>query len=213
MDGVVDPVQRDARPELPQPRVGVPPREHLQDEIELPPREFAVGVAGPDERKELVDVPAFDAGHRDDHLRQDVERALDGQDRFDVLLRNPAGDDGGGQKIVAVGGVERAPARAADTVTGAPDALDRRRDRGGVCDQDDPVELADVDPQLERAGGDDGPEFPVLQPLLHGQADLPGERAVVGVGELLGSPSLIRRVTFSAVRRLFAKAAWSGSPG
>ena len=54
---------------------------------------------------------------------------------------------------------------------------------GGVCDEDDLVELADVDPELERARGDDGPELPVLQPLLDGQADLPGERAVVGVGE------------------------------
>ena len=55
---------------------------------------------------------------------------------------------------------------------------------GGVCDEDDPVELADVDPEFERAGGDDGLELPVLQPLLDGQADLPGERSVVRVGEL-----------------------------
>ena len=131
VDGVVDPVQGDARLQLPEPRVGVPPGEHLQDEIELPPRELAVGVAGPDESEELVDVPAFDAGHGDDHLRQDVERALDGQDGFDVLLRHPPGDDGGAQKIMAVGGEEEAAARAADAVAGAPDALDRRRDRGG----------------------------------------------------------------------------------
>ena len=98
----------------------------------------------------------------------------------------PAGDDGGVEKIVAVGGVEEAAARAADAVAGAPDALDRRRDGGGRLDEDDPVELADVDPEFERAGGDDGLELPVLQPLLHGQADLPGERAVVRVGELLG---------------------------
>ncbi len=40
-----------------------------------------------------------------------------------------SGDDGGVEKIVAVGGVEEAAARAADAVAGAPDALDRRRDR------------------------------------------------------------------------------------
>ena len=107
------------------------PGEHLQDEIELPPREMAVGVAGPEEGEELVDVPSFDAGHGDDHLRQDVERALDGQDGFDVLLGHAPGDDGGVEKIVAVGGVEEAAARAADAVAGTPDPLDRRRDRGG----------------------------------------------------------------------------------
>ncbi len=56
---------------------------------------------------------------------------------------------------------------------------------GRRLDEDDLVEIADVDPEFEGAGGDDGLELPVLQPLLHGQADLPGERAVVGVGELL----------------------------
>ena len=46
------------------------------------------------------------------------------------------------------------------------------------------VERPDVDPQLEGGGGDDALELAALEPLLHDLADLPGQRAVVGVDQL-----------------------------
>ena len=80
-------IQGQAGFELPEPRVGVPPGQHLQDQIELPPGEAAVGVAGFDEGEEFIDIPLFQAGHGEDHLGQDVQRAFDGPDGFDVLIR------------------------------------------------------------------------------------------------------------------------------
>ena len=91
-------------------------------------------------------------------------------------------------------------------VAGAPDALDRRRDGRRRLDEDDPVEIADVDPEFQGAGGDDGLELPVLSAAAPRPGGSPG-RAIRGGNRraLPARPSLIRRVTFSAVRRLLAK--------
>jgi hypothetical protein len=105
---------------------------------------------------------------------------------FDLPVGRASGQHGGVEKIVAVRGEEKAATRAADTVARAADPLDRRRDRGRRLDQDDLVQFADVDPQLQRVRGDDGPELPVFEALLHGEADLPGKGAVVGVSEDFG---------------------------
>ena len=131
VDGVVDPVERDAGLELPEPRVGVPPGEHLEDEVELPAREVAVGVAGPDEARKSSSMSQRSTPVMETITWARTSRGHStGRIGFDLLLGRPAGDDGGVEKIVAVGGEEEAPARAADAVAGAPDALDRRRDRG-----------------------------------------------------------------------------------
>ena len=69
--------------------------------------------------------------------------------------------------------------RAADRVAGAADALQEARDRARRAELADEVDVADVDAELERGGGDQRLQLAALQPLLGVEALLLGEAAVM----------------------------------
>jgi hypothetical protein len=102
---------------------------------------------------------------------------------LDVALGDGLRQRGRVDEILGMGRIQRAAAHGADLMSGAAQALQGRGDAGRRLDQHHLVELADVDPHLEGAGGDDGLELAGLEALLHGQADLACERAVVGPDE------------------------------
>ncbi len=68
----------------------------------------------------------------------------------------------------------------------AADALERRGDAGWRLVHNDQVERADVDAQLQRAGGDDRAQVAGLEAPLDRLARLARERAVVAEGQRLG---------------------------
>src|SRR6185437_1555368 len=72
-----------------------------------------------------------------------------------------------------------------DGVPGAADALEARRDRGRRLDLHDEIDGADVDAELQRAGGDDGGQLAALEAVLDHEARVLGDRAVVREGDLL----------------------------
>ena len=69
--------------------------------------------------------------------------------------------------------------RAVDRVTGAPDTLQERGDTARRADLADEIDVADVDAELERCGGDERFQLAVLQALLGVEALLFGEAAVM----------------------------------
>ena len=85
-----------------------------------------------------------------------------------------------------MGGKQRATAGLAHPMAGASDALQSGGDGGRRLDQHHFVEIADVDAHLQRTGGHDGLELAALEPPLDFRADLPRQRAVVGIGQGLG---------------------------
>src|SRR5690606_32949005 len=105
-------------------------------------------------------------------------------DRLELAVEHGARGDRRVEEVARVGRIEEAARGAADGVTRAADALRRRGERARGLDQDHPVEGADVDAELERAGGDDRGKLPLLQAPLDRGAQLAGERAVVRPGEL-----------------------------
>ena len=69
--------------------------------------------------------------------------------------------------------------RAADRVAGAADPLQEARDRARRAELADEIDVADVDAELERGGGDQRLQLAGLQPLLGIEPLLLGEAAVV----------------------------------
>ena len=128
----------------------------------------------------------------DDLLGEHVERVAQVAGRLDLAVEHAPHDDGRLEQVAAVLRVDRALARLADLVAGAPDALQAAADRARRLDLDHEVDGAHVDAELEAAGGDDGAQVAALELVLDDDALLAGERAVVGPDELLAEPPGLR---------------------
>ncbi len=170
--------------------------EHRHDGVELPARELAVGPGPPDHREELVlpDRPRRRLGH--DLLGEHVERP---GGRGDGLERS--GPQAPHQRraldeLVAAHGEEACLRRRAPPVSGPSGALQRHVERPRAAQLGHQVHRADVDAELERRGGDDGPEGTRLEPVLRVEPPRPRQAAVVGghlplaepLGERVGGP-------------------------
>jgi hypothetical protein len=100
-------------------------------------------------------------------------------------------EQGGAFDQVVAGGGEQAPlGRAADLVSGAADPLQKAVDGARRADLAHQVDIADIDAQLQRGGGDQHLQFAALEPLLGVQAQLLGQAAVVGGHGVLPRRSL-----------------------
>ena len=109
----------------------------------------------PDRREELVDVPLVHRGHRDDLLREDVERIARIAGRLDRAVVHRLGDGGARDEVAAELREDHAFAHRVDLVAAAADALQAARDRRRRLDLDDEIDRAHVDAELERRGGDE----------------------------------------------------------
>ena len=184
----VDLVDRHQRLERAQPRRGVAAGEHGQDQVEVVAGQVVVALGAADRGVQVVDRPGLAHGHGEHDLGEHVESAGDRGERFEVAVEGGAGDDCAVDQAAAVDRVEAAARGLADAVAGAADALDHGRHRGRRLHGEDLVDLADVDAELERGGGDHRLELAGLEPLLDHRADLARQRAVVRPGEL---PALV----------------------
>ena len=102
-------------------------------------------------------------------------------------------------EVVAGGGEEAAFGDGSAPVAGAADALHGYGDGAGGADLADEVDVADVDAEFERGGGDEDFDFAVFEALLGVEAEGAGERAVVR-GYVFGADA-VRRVRRRSFRR------------
>ena len=180
---VADPVESDARLEIADAGSGVAAGEHFDDQVELLPIQRRVRTRAPNRPVRLLDGARFRRGHRDQDLRQHVERVRYRRERLDIACSHRVCDGGGFQEVPRMGGKQRPPAGVADIVAGASDALQRRGQRRRRLHQHDFVQIADVDPHLQRIGRDDGLQFAVLEAAFHLGSDFPGQGTVMGIGD------------------------------
>ena len=180
---VADPVESDARLEIADAGSGVAAGEHFDDQVELLPIQRRVRTRAPNRPVRLLDGARFRRGHRDQDLRQHVERVRYRRERLDIACSHRVCDGGGFQEVPRMGGKQRPPAGVADIVASASDALQRRGQRRRRLHQHDFVQIADVDPHLQRIGRDDGLQFAVLEAAFHLGADFPGQGTVMGIGD------------------------------
>ena len=104
---------------------------------------------------------------------------------LDRALVHPARHDGAFEQVAAVLREDHALARGADLVTRPADSLETAGHARRALDLDHEVDRAHVDPQLERARGDERRQPARLELLLDRQPLLAGDAAVVGPDQLL----------------------------
>ena len=185
----------DAVPHQPGPQLGelvgrVAPGQHVEHRLEGRPREGGVGSGPAHHVVHHLDVPLVDADHRDDLLREHVERVARVAHRLDRAVAHPLGDHSGLHEVAAELGEDDALGHRADLVPRPADALQPARHRRRRLDLDHQVDRTHVDAQLERRGRDDRGQPPGLERLLDLGALLLGHRAVVSTRDLGDRPGL-----------------------
>src|SRR5260221_8835052 len=134
--------------------------------VELLAREIAVRPGTPARREEQVFVPGLGDAGRDDLLGEDVERLARLRRAIEDAAADAAHERRGLDELVERQGKDAALRDAIDTVTGAPDPLEQRGDRARRADLYDQIDVADVDPELERGRRHENLEIAGLETLL-----------------------------------------------
>ena len=150
-------------------------RQHRQHAFERLPGQRFVRCGATDDLGEVIDSPAVHDRHGDDLLGQDVERVARQARRFDVARVHPLRDDRALEQVAPVLREDDAAARRPDLVAGPADRWRPRATLRRALDLDHEVHGAHVDPELERARGDDGRQPAGLQLLLDRDALLAGD--------------------------------------
>ena len=131
---------------------GEPGREHVDHRLERPGLEVAVGPRPPHEGEKLVRPPFPARDLRHDLLREHVEGTLGKGEGVELAVAHRVEEGCALDEVVPAQG-EQAPLRGClDPVSGAPDALQERRDVAGRAELAHEVDVADVDAELERGG-------------------------------------------------------------
>ena len=124
--------------------------QHVEDGVEVRPRERPEGIGPPDERPEILD-PDLARRRQGDHLLgEDVERVRGDAEAVELAR---ADRPHGRRRLHEVVPREREddPRRhGAEGVPRATDALNEGGERARRADVTDEVDRADVDPELER---------------------------------------------------------------
>ena len=126
--------------------------QHVDDRVEIAARHIGVAIGASNQREEVVLRPVLGSGHRDDLLRQHVERRLGDQQLIELALRNRSDERRAFDQLIACGREDASfgLGRVLDLMAGAADALQRNGDRSRRADLADEIDRADVDAELER---------------------------------------------------------------
>ena len=182
---VRDAVPHDAGPQLRELVGREASRQHVEDAFEDRTREIGERRGAAHDALEVVDGPRLDRDHRDDLLREDVERIARVARLLDRAGVHPLGERGAREQVAAELRHDHALARRVDAVAGAADALHAARDGRRRLDLDDEIDRAHVDAQLERRRRHERAQAARLQVVLDAEALLARDRAVMRMHQLL----------------------------
>ena len=164
--------------------------QHVDDGVEIAARQIGVAIGAANQREQIVLLPVLGGCHRDDLLRQHVERRRRDQQAIELALRNRSHQRRAFDQLVARGR-EDPPlrlGRVLDLMARSADALQRDGDRSRRADLADEIDGADVDAELERGRGDDRLELSGLQLLFGGQPQLARQAAVMREHRVFAEP-------------------------
>ncbi len=153
--------------------------EHEEDFVKGFAREVAVVAGAADEREEFVLVPFVGGAGGYDLLGKDVEGRVGEDEVIEVRLADGADDGGALDEFVACGGEEAALGDGSTPVSGTAYTLERDGDGAGRSDLADEIDVADVDAEFERGGGDEDTALALLEAALGFEAEMAREGAVV----------------------------------
>ncbi len=160
-------------------------RQHPHNRVEFPAHQLAERPGAPQAVEELGFRPVARGGLGDDLLRQHVERPLGNRQPVELAATDAVEQRRALDEIVPRQREQTPLGRSVDGVAGTAGPLQKRRDRPGRAELADQLDLADVDPELERCGRHHGFEFAPLQPLLGGKPAFLGHAAVMRGDRLL----------------------------
>ena len=197
------PVPHDPRPELGELVGGVPARQQVEHGARTRRRTARRSSRPAARARRARRRPLVDRAHRDDLLREHVERVPRVARLLDQAGAHPLHDDRGLEQVAAVLREDLAAAGLADLVAGAPDALQPARDRARRLDLHHEVDRAHVDAELERGRRDDRPQRALLQRVL--DLDRCSRAIEPWCARTRSSPasSFSRAASRSAIRRAF----------
>ena len=168
---------------------GVTFGQHADDSVEVIASQVSIGP-GPGHRAvEFVLAEVLASEHRDYLLGQHIQRLL-GQLQL-VKIAAPHRVDQGDtfDQIVAAGREQPPLGQAAGKVPRAADPLQKTGNGAGTAQLTDQIDLADVDAQFQRSGGNQRLQLAALQPVLGGEPLFFREAAMVR-GDVLVAQSL-----------------------
>ena len=184
-DHVLEPVPRQPRPQVGEVVRRIASRQHVEHALERAAGELGKRRGAAHGVEQAIDRPLIERHHRDDLLRQDVERVARIPRALDLRLVHRARDGRARDQVAAKLGHDDAAARLADRVARPADALHAARDRGRRLDLDDEIDRAHVDAELERRGGHEAAQQAGLEPVLDLDPLRARDRAVVRAHEHL----------------------------
>ena len=176
---VGDAVPRHARLQLRELVRRIAARQHVEHAVVDRPAQRGERRGALQRRVERVDVPWRHRDHRDDLLREDVERITGIAARLHASGLHLLDHGGACHEIAAKLREDDALAHGAHLMAGASDALHAAGDGRRRLDLDHEVDGAHVDAELERRGGDECLDRPRLEPLFDLEALRSRDRAVV----------------------------------
>ena len=153
--------------------------QHPHHLVEILSRQTRVRPGAMHHLEQRILVP-FDAGDfGDELLRQHVQRRRRHDQRVQLAAPHAIQQRHAFQQFVARRRKQPPLRHTADLVAGAADALQERGDAAWRADLADQVDVADVDAEFQRGGGDEHLELAALELLLGIQPQLLGQRTVV----------------------------------
>ena len=143
-------VPDDPRSELRERVGGIAAGQHVEHREEQILRELGEAGAAPHGIEEVLDAPLVDRGHRDELLREHVERVAGVAGRLDVRAEHAFGDHRHLEQVAPVLRDQLADAGRAYLMPSSADPLQATGHGGRRLDLRHEVDRAHIDPQLER---------------------------------------------------------------
>ena len=172
-------------------------RQHAHDGIEFRPLEIAVRVCPASECEQTVFVPFACRDFRHDLLGEHVERSGGNGQTIKLTAAHRIEQRGALDEIVARQRKEPPLGRTPDRVAGPTHALQECGDRSWRAQLTHEVDVADVDAQLERCGGDQRAQLAALEPAFRVEPQLLCHAAVMSRDLLCADP--LREVACDAL--------------
>ena len=140
--------------------------EHPDDGVEVVARERAERPGAPQPVVERGFRPILRRDFGDNLLGKHVERPVGDLQPVELAAADAVDQRRAFDEVVAREWKQSSLGRPADGVAGPSDPLQEGRDRPRRTDLTDEVDIADIDPELERGGRHQGLQLAAFQPLF-----------------------------------------------